>query len=178
MQQPRRDLVVDQARDLRGDEARARTVLGECRVSRVARVLTALTGLVAVVAGLGAGIEWLNNRVSATNLMVIGSVALTVAAGAWMVAGLGTRTWRWCVYAVGTYIPGLVLLERIRDPASHRGLGHAFAAITLVPWTLELYLNDRRSRTRCLDCHEFIRADANVCKHCGFSIRPKPKVAP
>jgi hypothetical protein len=140
----------------------------------VARVVTSVAALVAVVAGVGRGINWINNHVWGGLLSWTGLAILVALAIAWGVVGVGTRTNRFHLYWFATVILGTAVVVIFRTTPGRPGEGYLLAAIALAPPALEIYRLDRALRTRCPDCREEIRADANVCKHCGFRLATKP----
>jgi hypothetical protein len=134
--------------------------------------------VVAVIAGVGSGIAWLTEHVSDLAVWSAGWVLMVVLGLMWWSRGLSdTGNRRYVVYGGVTFV--FVALEilyldpRVSDYVS----GYVFAAVALVPPAIEFTLRDRASRMRCLDCREEIRADANVCKHCGFRFRPRPDLS-
>jgi hypothetical protein len=86
---------------------------------------------------------------------------------------VAARTNRFHLYWFATLILGTAVIVIFRTTPRFAE-GYLLAAIALVPPALEIYRLDRTSRTRCPDCREEIRADANVCKHCGFRLAPRP----
>jgi len=145
----------------------------------MARTFTSLAAIVAVVAGVGGGIKWVNDHVSDGTVAITGWISLTAATLFWIQGAIWLKgRQRWFVYALVTLVCGGAMLLLLLDHLSLYALGYSFAALIVVPVGLELYLVDRASRRKCPDCQEEIRAAATVCKHCGFRLGPKPKVAP
>jgi hypothetical protein len=93
----------------------------------------------------------------------------------WILALVGKGPFRFRIYA-GTMTAIFLLTIPGGIVSSNLFLGFLYAGLALIPPAVEWFIRDSASRTRCPDCREEIRADANVCKHCGFRLRPRPKL--
>lgn len=143
----------------------------------MARLAATIASLVAAVAALGSAVNWLSDNLGDLSIAIAGiTVAMTIAV-AWLIVASETHNRRYEAYFVVTLAVAF-LTGVFGDPDLQREIGFLVATAALLPVAVELYLRDRRSRTRCPDCCEEIRADARVCKHCGFRVAPTSPAAP
>ena len=168
-----------------------------------ARALTVMTGLAVLVAALAGGIGWITHHVHQEVVWRVGSGVAAVLMVFWFMLffstprdgqqlrlaeyevrrrASGATRRRLKIYPTGRYaMYGLVsalmftsVTVFMLGNSNYYAGGYLFAVVALLPVACELAIRDMQTRTRCPDCREDIRTDANVCKHCGFRLGPKP----
>jgi DNA-directed RNA polymerase subunit RPC12/RpoP len=143
----------------------------------VTRAVTFLAAFAGLVTALGAGINWIHDHGGDEVFAYVAWSTLAVVPWVWFELWRRGGPTRFGVYWLVLFGIEVILVVVVALAADwFPSLGYIVAGIALLPTTIERYRSDRASRRKCPDCREEIRADANVCKHCGFRLVAKPQI--
>ncbi len=151
--------------------------------ARVGRALGFVASFISVVAGCLALVRWLDSQdisLVAIAVVILGiSVVLLVIRSRAMAEFAQAPPIIYVSAASGAFVTAL---SDIDDTATRDRLTFLFATgmfvFTAGPLAKDLYEKDKLSRKSCDDCCETVKADARVCRHCGYEFWAKGATAP
>jgi hypothetical protein len=138
----------------------------------MARAASVFASVTTVITGVAALVGWLSEHVPG-GLIIAGAWGAILPLR-WLQEALGYHGRISRLEAAALFVPNALVGAVIAPPGEQLPPVAAFVVAAsilsamLIPLARYLYLQDKNSRKRCEDCDEEIRANARVCRYCGY----------